>query len=307
MAHICALWNKVLPDDGRLGFQLEDVVGDLVARGVLFGRGLFAEDGECLAFGISCFLSDDALTSFTEAPKAYLCLRLLGAASRGDMSSFLSLEETATQNAGDGLNLFILEYAQVTFDFDQRLAHTLLSRIVPEYLASHAGYNLRCTLHETEVSKGHIQEAGGNQRLFDINPQHPWSLSPNGLGPRAVYGMSRDNIVSLPATQVAKVLFVYSRPIFSLIPREQQVVSLALDGLTDLEIGAALGMSRDGVRNRWRAIYDQIETVAPETFGLDDSRRGEVSRGAEKRRRVLALLKDRPEELRPYTLKRGRD
>ncbi|MEM9248895.1 MAG: LuxR C-terminal-related transcriptional regulator [Pseudomonadota bacterium] len=304
VASVCALWAQVLPPHPDL--PLAEVLGGLVTRGLVTGRGLFSTEGECLAVGLSCFLREDTVEIFIREPRPYLNLRLLKAVAEGDASDFLTVEEIAAQNAGAGLDLFVLEYVQVTFDFDDPLAHTLLSQIVPLYLANHAGYNLRRTFHETEVAKGTIQESGGNRRLFDLTPDHPWSVSPDGLGPRAVYGLTREDAAGLAPTQIAKVPFAFTRPTLSLIPREQQILSLALEGLTDQEIGEHLGISRDGVRNRWRSLYDHIETVAPATFGPDESRRGqEAARGAEKRRRVLALVKDRPEELRPYTLKRS--
>ncbi len=95
----------------------------------------------------------------------------------------------------------------------------------------------------------------------------------------------------------------YTPPKLRLVPREQKVISLALSGLTDTDIAEKLGMSHDGVRQRWKRIIEHIEDELPDLFTPD----GDVNpakRGLEKRRKILAYLSTRPSELRPFHLKR---
>jgi hypothetical protein len=53
------------------------------------------------------------------------------------------------------------------------------------------------------------------------------------------------------------------------------------------------------LKKLWRGIYERIEDRMPEFFGTEAST-DEGRRGPEKRRQVLAYVRQRPEELRPW-------
>lgn len=53
------------------------------------------------------------------------------------------------------------------------------------------------------------------------------------------------------------------------------------------------------LKKLWRGIYERIEDVAPGFFGDEVDEDGK--RGPEKRRQVLAYVRQRPEELRPWS------
>ena len=298
---ICELWRTVLPGTVDTSRWFEDTVSDLLKRGAVSGTGIFdaVQGGTCLAFGLSCFLREEMTDSYIENPEPYLNLRLLKSAHKGNYQDFLMPDQIALPNAGEGLDLFVLEWCQITFDFEDPLAHRLLNLIVPHYIAQHASYRLRRSLHETEIALGYIQESGSNKHLFDVRPQHPWSMSEDGRGPRAVYGLTREEALKLPGVGVAKTVFEYVEPKFRFRKRERQILLAALDGQTDVAIAGQLGISRDGVRNHWRAIYDHVADISPEILGLTAAEPSNA-RGAEKRRRLLAHLSGALQELRPY-------
>jgi len=62
----------------------------------------------------------------------------------------------------------------------------------------------------------------------------------------------------------------------------QRLLVAALRGLTDDELSDDLMVSHSAVKNAWRSIY---------------------ARGKQKRQRLLAYLRERPEELRPFARK----
>jgi hypothetical protein len=69
----------------------------------------------------------------------------------------------------------------------------------------------------------------------------------------------------------------------------------------DAEIAAALAVSDDAVKKIWRRIYERVAAVDPELLGgaTDPS---ELTRGKEKRRRLVRHLRYHLEELRPFTV-----
>lgn len=209
------------------------------------------------------------------------------------------------RSADDGLEMFVLEYCQDSFDFEHPWAHQVLNAIIPVYIAAHTGFNIKRCLHETELSVGHVQEAGGNPFLFEVSPQDPHSLSEEGKGPRGVYGVSRSNLTSEQATGIAKSLLFCQAPRFQLVLQEQQLVRYALEGLTDVEIADAMTLSRDRVRQIWRSIYAHLEDTAPDFFSSVAPSVEGVKRGGERRRVSIAYLRSHPEELRPRVLRRS--
>lgn len=96
--------------------------------------------------------------------------------------------------------------------------------------------------------------------------------------------------------------FSYEPPILGFSAAQRAILLLARQGFTDQEIADRLGRTTDSVKKRWGGIYARFAHAFPGR--LPAGREG--SRGAEKRRTLLAYLKDRPEELRPYGTEEGR-
>lgn len=306
-ASVVALWKKYLPDSDIWDEWLPDTLDQLLQNRSVLGGVVFTDGKEprCVAAGITCFVPEELADHFSTDPKPYLNRRLLIRYRDGETSVFLSPEQQAHRNSGSGLDMFVLEYCQETFDFEDPWAHEILNAIIPVYIAAHTGFNIKRCLHETEIAVGHVQEAGGNPFLFDVCPQDPFSLSDVGHGPRGVYGVSRDRLTADKATGIAKSILFCQTPRFQLVLREQEVVRLALDGLTDVEIGQKIGVSRDRVRQIWQGIYAHLEDVNPDFFSSVVSPVEGLKRGGERRRVSVAYLRTHPEELRPRVLRRA--
>jgi hypothetical protein len=96
-------------------------------------------------------------------------------------------------------------------------------------------------------------------------------------------------------------MFTYFPPKFFFTGPQREALIMAREGYTDVEIAQALGVSVDSVKKRWASIYERVKEVLPTL--LPDSPSG--GRGTEKRRAVLQHLRDRPEELHPYSRRVG--
>jgi len=69
----------------------------------------------------------------------------------------------------------------------------------------------------------------------------------------------------------------------------------ALQDKTDEEIAHAIGTTAEVVKKRWKTIYERVSDVDPTLVPASPERR----RGEEKRRHLVAYLRDHYEELRP--------
>ena len=119
-------------------------------------------------------------------------------------------------------------------------------------------------------------------------------------------------------------LFEYEAPVLGFSRGEQSLLSAAISGTTDEQLAATLEISLPTIKKMWVSIYNRVEDHRPALIaetddppvrnarvmaagadpgravaGLLESGASAGSRGREKRRRLLAYLRQHPEELRP--------
>jgi hypothetical protein len=120
--------------------------------------------------------------------------------------------------------------------------------------------------------------------------------------PRNV-GMTRDLVITRAGSWVG-LLFVFTPPRLGLSPSQQRLLYSAFSGGTDEELSDMLGISLFAVKKSWRAIYDQVAECLPELIPDRSEINGLTpSRGKQKKQRLLAYLREHPEELRPVPRK----
>ena len=116
-------------------------------------------------------------------------------------------------------------------------------------------------------------------------------------------GVTREIERGRPGTWVG-ALFDYHPPQLGFSPSEQRLLLSALSDRTDEELSEELGTSLSTVKNTWRSIYNRAASRLPNLF--PDHPRADLrlsQRGKEKRRFLLAYLREHPEELRPVSRK----
>jgi DNA-binding CsgD family transcriptional regulator len=101
-------------------------------------------------------------------------------------------------------------------------------------------------------------------------------------------------------------LFVHRPPQFGFRPSEQRLLLAALQGGTDEDLADTLGISLSAVKKAWRSIYDRVTDRRPGLIPDQVPEELTSERGKEKKQRLLAYLREHPEELRPATLQQIR-
>jgi DNA-binding CsgD family transcriptional regulator len=145
-------------------------------------------------------------------------------------------------------------------------------------------------------------------KTLDLDSDPPAEPVPAGAtSKRAVYFLQRDMAADTdtpPSTPVSAV-FTYLPPLFRFTAGEQRMLLRAIEGLTDEEIAGTLSVSRDAIKQTWRSIYDHVTQVMPDLVDRGQMAAGEGARGQEKRRRIVAYVRDNAQELRPHYPRRG--
>ena len=95
----------------------------------------------------------------------------------------------------------------------------------------------------------------------------------------------------------ANLFFAYRKPVIGFTRSEQRLLSSALHGGTDGELSDLLGVSLSAVKKMWASIYLRVQSAKPfdVRIELDESIDGD--RGKEKKQKLLAFLREHPEEL----------
>ncbi len=198
-------------------------------------------------------------------------------------ASWIDESSVGRANAEDGLDLVIcwIGYGDALYSIPTVTG--LRSRIVRAFQDQNAGNRLRRFTLESEEKA--VVERFEQYGLEPIREE----------AGRTTLSLHREKALSLPDLSTQR-FFSYDPPVLGFTPAQRAILLLARQGYTDQEIATALDKTTDSVKKRWSGIYARFAQTFP---GILASNR-DGSRGAEKRRTLLAYLRDRPEELRPY-------
>jgi hypothetical protein len=131
-------------------------------------------------------------------------------------------------------------------------------------------------------------------RFDDYQRAHPdsrWNTD------RALFVAERADCLALPAS-VAAMVFSHAEPTLQLHDEDQDLLLAALEGMTDTELSRALGLKLATVKKRWAALFERVRLVRPDLVP-DPQNDSLETRGPQKRHRLLAYVRQHPEELRP--------
>ncbi|TDP71113.1 hypothetical protein [Roseateles toxinivorans] len=230
------------------------------------------------------------------APRAFMARQIYARLQRVDWAPMTD-RELGQANARGEFCFFNMHYSQRHNDLDDPYVHSVINIANEAFRAAAGGYNTQAMYFETSVQGGPVMLAAG----FRARPFADAS-SLAGLPPERcpmLFAMSRsDARASLPGTSVRHV-FEHHPPLFHFSATQRRLLWLALFDDSDEHLMPLLEVSVHGLKKLWRGIYERIEDRMPGFFG-DAAAEDEGKRGPEKRRQVLAYVRQRPEELRPW-------
>jgi hypothetical protein len=228
-------------------------------------------------------------------PAAYVLRRIYAGLLDGRFK-MLSDPEIGALNARGRFH-YINFYSQRRKDLDDPYVQSVFNIANEAFRTAISGFNTEAMYFETSAYDAPAIAAAGFPRCAYSNEDTLESLAPE-VRP-AFLRVTRDEARnSLPGTSVRHV-FEHHPPLFRFSASQRRLLWLALFDESDTHLTERLEVSIHGLKKLWRGIYERIEDRMPEFFGeasgADDGRRG-----PEKRRQVLAYVRQRPEELRAW-------
>ncbi len=259
----------------------------------------------CLS-GVSVFVPDDFLCEMKTPPHFWVGPELTRRIVRGE-SPLLTGNQLREANSRDGLNMVCWEgCVRRGYETNGELQRYMMAT----FIQVHRGYLLKEAISSQCDTPDHLSfvlKTGG----------HLWDPLAGGyastLGADLSEIVSKPHVVGITRELELKregdwggswvgALFDYHPPMLGLNRSEQRLLACALPGATDEELAATLGTSLAAVKKMWVSIYRRVEECLPDL--IPDSLPSDIpanGRGREKRRHLLAYLREHPEELRPVS------
>lgn len=255
-----------------------------------------------VAFGASAFVSDRFAAEAKSSRPPNLSVQAIREELAGE-GPILMTQDIGRANSGDGLNVLVLHYMWDRENLAPEEARAARDELIQAFLQEHAGYRLKQILLERCGEEAMRRVLTGGFRLYRDFSEYYKSQGAEPPADERFYlcGISREEARAAEGSTVSP-LFLYAEPRFRFRPVDQALLRRAVQGETDEDLAANLGISSSAVKKRWAAIFEHSASVAPDLFPKERSQPSETQRkrGAEKRRRILAYLRHHPEDLRPY-------
>jgi hypothetical protein len=205
--------------------------------------------------------------------------------------------ELGLLNARGQVHFMNLHYVQRVADLSDDYALAVLNVANEAFRSAVSGWRLQAMHFESSARDAPMFASAGFP-LVPYQQRGPWDHGPDAQRP--VYlGITREQArASLPGTSVRHA-FEHQPPRFRLSAAQRRLLWHALFDESDEHLMHVLDVSVHGLKKLWRGIYERIEDAEPAFFG-EGSGDDEGRRGPEKRRQVLAYVRQRPEERRPW-------
>ena len=250
------------------------------------------ESRRIVGFGAAVFVRAEFAEAELVNPRPYINARVIESVHAGQ-PVLLTAGEIARANAGSGLDMAnlcgsLLE--SILSPEERGQVQTLLSVSLATLLA---GYRLnRIFGQATDFEM---------RAMLDSNLVREVASYPEL---ELANYVATEQVASAQPFSIQVTIFQNREPLLRLSAADQELLSAALEGKTDAELVVSLHLTMPAVKARWRSIFARFARLKPE---VAPEFQGEGSRGPQKRHRVLAYLREHPEELRPFAPDAGGD
>lgn len=244
------------------------------------------------ALGITLWITDAAVQALSQATDVGCTQRLYRAAWQGLHWVMSSADIKATHDNG-ALNLMVLHFwsrgdvSSPDFQPVFLQAHMLFRDL-------HQGFGVKGLYQEVTLMEAPFLAAAGMDVVHSGLDTDPAS---------GVWMCITKAQATVKSGSTFSFLFFSPPRRLALPPAVQRMLALAVRQITDDEIAAGMGCSRDYVRQLWSQAYDCMEqtgvlmaTPAPATGSA------QPVRGRERRRTAIEFLRTNPHEMRPGLL-----
>lgn len=277
------IWLRLLDEPAITTTVMEDLAAPSGQRIQGWGWGIMLPDAWIEAHELST------------RPRSYVAHQVYAGLHDGSLA-LMTDREIGVANAAGKFH-YLSFYTQRHTDLADPYAQSVLSIANEAFRLTVSGYAMQATYLETSAREAPGIIAAGFRHLPYSDEDSLQALAPERRPMFLI--VTRDEArASLPGTS-ARHVFEHYPPLFRFSSSQRRLLWFASFDDSDAYLLSRLKVSVHGLKKLWKGIYERIEDQMPEFFG-ESSADDDGKRGPEKRRQVLAYVRQRPEELRPW-------
>jgi hypothetical protein len=247
-----------------------------------------------VGIGAGVFVSDETAREIRADPVPGVSERVLRAGPDG-AALCLDSHELLAQTEGDGLNVIVVLHHVAELGVNEQ--RQVRGALTAAFLNDMRGYRLREVIAECSDDELDWAVTHGGFRVR--NTYEEWYRGQERPGRRRILlGFERADATTLQGT-VLELLFHYQPPRLCFTLSQRRLLAQAVLHKTDTEIAAELDVSVSAVKKTWAAVFDHAGPLLGEFGDVVERRTGVATRGLQKRHKLLAYLREHPEELKP--------
>lgn len=240
-----------------------------------------------VACGMGVFVRSAFVDDEIRNPQPGLNSRIIAATASAE-SVVLNRAQIGAGNAGEGLDFVNMYGSWREGILNANQLAEVQALLGTSFVEHFAGYRFNRVLKEAiGPSNIALARATGTYRL----------VAEFKSSDSALVVVTPQSVVAAPYSVAAK-MYRYQEPVLRLSPAEQNLLAAALSGKTDAELSAVLGLSIEAIKKRWMSIFDRVDEFKADILTRTDE--DSDGRGPQKRHRVVAYVRNHPEELRPF-------
>jgi hypothetical protein len=266
------------------------------ARAAYLVERVTPERTEIVGFGMAVFVTSSFADALHASPQPGLNASIVESVDAGKsvIPSYRYLQAANASATLDHVVMYSCEKPNRLNPDELGLVRNLLARA---YMESFVGYRLRRMLYEI-VSADEFEKIKGYRGIRIVK-----RLTTPARGTPAVYKGDRalceataESFSNDPASVAARPFIERSTPIFNFSPSQKRLLVAALRGAENAELASCLCRTPAAIKRTWSGIFEKCLQHSP---ALLPTTKGSL-RGQQKRHKVMAYIREHPEETRPF-------
>jgi hypothetical protein len=258
---------------------------------------------EIVGFGLAVFVSSSFADAMLANPQPGLNARIIESIDAGK-SVIPPYRYLQTANASATLDHVVMYSTEKLSSLNSNELSLVRNCLARAYFDSFVGYRLQRMLYEIvdEYEFEKIKAYRGLRIVKRLTVPDLPGVPALWKGHRALCEATAESFSDDPASVAARPFIDRTAPILDFTPSEKRLLAAALRGAENAELALGLCRTPAAVKRTWTGIFEKFARLYP---ALLPTTEGSL-RGQQKRHKVMAYIREHPEELRPFLPQRIR-
>jgi hypothetical protein len=256
-----------------------------------------AQTSEIVGFGMAVFVTSSFADSMLSNPQPGLNARIIESVDAGK-SVIPSYRYLQTANADATLDHVVMYSSEKPERLSPNELGLVRNQLARAYMESFVGYRLRRMLYEITTAE-ELEKIKGYRGIRVVArttaPDLP-GIPSLWKQERALCEATAETIVNDPASVAVRPFVERRLPVLDFSPSQKRLLLAALREAENAELAVALCRTPAAIKRTWSGIFEKCTQHIPALIPTNKN----LLRGQQKRHKVIAYIREHPEEIRPF-------